>query len=290
MNLVPKLLLACLWLLHWLPVPLLRLMGYGFGTLLYLFAIHRRHIGLTNLALCFPNTGKVTRHLWVWQHMAGFCQAWLDRGIWWWASAQRIRKLVRVTGMQYFETTQQPLLILSPHFLGLDAAWARLTQIRTMASMYANQKQPSINKALLQGRKRFNHPRLLSRQEGIRGAVQALKDGIPFYYLPDLDYGKEGTVFAKFFGVSAATLPTVNRLQRMTHANLVSCISTLSWRGVEITLQPLALKCSPDASPEAAAQAMNDWLQDVIEQNPIPQYHWLHRRFKTQPASSPAIY
>ena len=47
---------------------------------------------------------------------------------------------------------------------------------------------------------------LLSRQEGVRQAIKAMKAGRPFYYLPDMDYGQRDTIFVPFFGVPAATI------------------------------------------------------------------------------------
>ena len=48
---------------------------------------------------------------------------------------------------------------------------------------------PVFNRLLFRGRTRFNEVLLLSRQEGMRRIVKALKDGYPFYYLPDMDFG-----------------------------------------------------------------------------------------------------
>ena len=43
-----------MWLLHWLPLPLLAAVGRGVGLLLYLLVGDRRHVTQTNLGLCFP--------------------------------------------------------------------------------------------------------------------------------------------------------------------------------------------------------------------------------------------
>ena len=63
---------------------------------------------------------------------------------------------------------------------------------------------------LLAGRLRFNAPVLLSRQDGMRRALKALKDGYPFYYPPDMDFGARDSIFAPFFGVPAATITGVS--------------------------------------------------------------------------------
>src|SRR5687768_7079117 len=43
-----------LWLVHFLPLPLLAALGRGLGVLIYLFVGERRRVTLTNLRLCFP--------------------------------------------------------------------------------------------------------------------------------------------------------------------------------------------------------------------------------------------
>ena len=50
-----RLALLVMWLLHWLPMPLLSASGRGLGWLLYYLVRERRHITLTNLGLCFPH-------------------------------------------------------------------------------------------------------------------------------------------------------------------------------------------------------------------------------------------
>ena len=48
------LVIAAMWLLHWLPLPLLALLGRALGLALYALLPERRHVTLTNLGLCFP--------------------------------------------------------------------------------------------------------------------------------------------------------------------------------------------------------------------------------------------
>ena len=46
----------------------------------------------------------------------------------------------------------------------------------------------------------------IPRQDGVRAAVAAIRSGVPFYYAPDLDFGRKDAVFVPFFGVPAATI------------------------------------------------------------------------------------
>ncbi|MFM8464262.1 MAG: lipid A biosynthesis acyltransferase, partial [Burkholderiaceae bacterium] len=49
-----RLTLALIWLLHWLPLPVLGRIGEAVGELLFLVMRERRNITLTNLSLCLP--------------------------------------------------------------------------------------------------------------------------------------------------------------------------------------------------------------------------------------------
>ena len=49
-----RLLLGLMWLLHWLPLPVLGRIGAGVGKLLFVVMRSRRRITLINLALCLP--------------------------------------------------------------------------------------------------------------------------------------------------------------------------------------------------------------------------------------------
>ena len=54
MTLAARALLAVVWLLHWLPLPLLAALGRGVGRLLHGLARGRREVALRNVALCLP--------------------------------------------------------------------------------------------------------------------------------------------------------------------------------------------------------------------------------------------
>ena len=56
-----RILLALMWLLHWLPLPILGRLGEGIGSLLYLIMTPRRRVTLINLKLCMPPLSDAAR-------------------------------------------------------------------------------------------------------------------------------------------------------------------------------------------------------------------------------------
>ena len=287
--LLSRLAVAFLWLLHWLPLPVLRALGWGLGRLLYVVGPERRQVALTNLRLCFPAMSEAERETLARRHFVAFARAFLDRTLGWWASRRRLERVIRLRGEENLkDAAGRPTILLSPHFVGLDAGGTMMTMVTPLVSVYSNQKNPIFNQVLLDGRLRFNRPVLMSRQDGMRKAVKGLKDGLPFYYLPDMDFGAKDSVFAPFFGVPAATITGVSRLARLTGARVVPCITRQVRDGYEVELLP-AWDNYPGDSVEADTEFMNRFIESQVLRMP-EQYFWLHKRFKTRPAGEQRYY
>ena len=278
-----------LWLLHWLPLPFLRALGWCLGHLLYAVGRERRKVALINLRLCFPLLSEGEREDLARRHFVAFARAFLDRTLGWWASRSRLERLIRLRGTENLKDPDgRPTILLAPHFVGLDAGGTMMTMITPLVSVYSNQKNPVFNQVLLDGRLRFNRPVLMSRQDGMRKAIKALKEGYPFYYLPDMDFGERDSVFTPFFGVPAATITGVSRLARLTGARVVPCITRQVADGYEVELLP-AWDNYPGDSVEADTAFMNRFIENQVLRMP-EQYFWLHKRFKTRPAGEQRYY
>ncbi|MEW6163906.1 MAG: lipid A biosynthesis acyltransferase [Pseudomonadota bacterium] len=284
-----RLALFLMWLLHWLPLPALAAFGRLFGRLLYRYGHERRHVALTNLGRCFPQMDAREKSVLAIRHFEAFGRSFLERGLLWWASAARIRRLVRIEGLERLEALAgRPVILLVPHFVGLDMGWTRLTLERDMVSIYANQKNLLFNAALHQGRLRFGNSELLSRQEGTRRAIKAMKAGRPFYYLPDMDYGERDTIFVPFFGEPAATITGLSRLARLTGAAVVPVVTRMTGDGYVVMIGA-PWESYPGEGIEADTWRMNAFIEQEVLKMP-EQYFWLHKRFKTRPPGENKLY
>ncbi|MDO8931287.1 MAG: lipid A biosynthesis acyltransferase [Rhodocyclaceae bacterium] len=281
--------LALMWLCHWLPLPVLAALGRAFGRLLYIFGRSRRHVALTNLRLCFPQMPPAERVALARRHFAAFGRSFLERGLLWWAGEARIRRIVRIEGREHLDAVRdKPAILLVPHFVGLDMGWTRLTLELGMVSIYANQKNLLFNAALYEGRMRFGDSLLLSRQEGTRKAIKAMKDGKPFYYLPDMDYGQRDTIFVPFFGFPAATITGLSRLARLGGAVVVPVVTRMEDGGYVVQIGA-PWTDYPGAGIEADTRRMNAFVEAAVLTMP-EQYFWLHKRFKTRPTGEKGVY
>ena len=148
-----------LWMLHFLPLALLNPIGRGLGLLFYALGRERREVARINMQLCFPALSECEREYRVRQHFRAFGRSFLERGILWWSSAARIKRLVHIEGEAHWQALHgQPVILLAPHFVGLDMGGSRLSIEVQVASMYSKQKNPLVDRLLLQGRRRFNIP------------------------------------------------------------------------------------------------------------------------------------
>ena len=272
------------WLLHFLPLWIFAGIGSGLGGFLYFLARERRSVCLTNLSRCFPAMPQGERIAIAKGHFRAFGRTVLERSILWWAPREQVLRLVRVIGLERILALKgQPLILLVPHFVGLDAGCTRLTCEIDMAGIYARQKHPLIDALLLSGRTRFGHQRPIPRQDGVRPAIAAVKEGFPFYYLPDQDYGARESIFVPFFGVPAATVTGLSRMTRVTGARVLPCVTRMlpGGAGYEVHCYPV-WENFPSGDDAADARRMNEFIEERVREMP-EQYFWTHKRFKTRP-------
>lgn len=111
--------------------------------------------------------------------------------------------------------------------------------------------------------------------------LRGLAQGLVFYYLPDEDLGPRHSVFAPFFGIPAATLPTLGRLASAAEAAVIPCYTRLVPGGYEVRLDP-PLADFPTGDPVADATRMNAEIERALRTMP-EQYLWTFKLFKTRP-------
>jgi KDO2-lipid IV(A) lauroyltransferase len=280
-----------LWLLHFLPFRMLVWIGNALGLLLYTLATERRRVSTINLRLCFPEMGDVQRARMVRDHFKMFGRGLIERSILWWSNGARIRSLIRVEGMENFEAVKgKPVILLTPHFVGMDVGGQWVAQHIDTVCMYANQKNLYLTELLLKKRARFGNQRLYSRQQGLRPILKGMREGMPFIYPPDQDQGVKDGAFIPFFGVPAATMTSVPRIAQMTGAVVVPCITRIlsGAAGYVLTFYP-AWDNYPSGDDIADTRRMNEFIEQRVREMP-EQYFWLHKRFKTRPEGEERFY
>lgn len=273
-----------------LPLSWVRALGWLLGWALYAFIGSRRRVVRINLDQCFPHWSAQRRAALVPRVFIRFAQAWLDRGWLWHGTPEAVRRRLNVAGALSEFDGDTPIVIFAPHFVGMDAGWTAVTQQlpRRFTGIYTDQTDKVVDAWMLQGRQRFETARPFGRADGVKAIVSALRGGSPLYLLPDMNFGPEESIFVPFYGVPAATVPSLPRFARLGGAKVVPVVARMTPRGYDVTVMP-AWRDYPTSDVAADTALMNRRLQDYIDTMP-EQYYWVHRRFKSRPPGLPGIY
>ena len=278
-----------MWLLQFLPFGALARVGEAIGALMFWLIPERRRVTRINLAKCFPDMPAAEREALARAHFRAFLRSFFDRGVLWWSSAERVREFVKIEGREHLDALiGKPVVLLAPHFLGLDAGGMRLAQDYTMGSMYSRQKDPLFERLMYEGRTRFGG-RLYPRQAGIRKVLRVIQSGEPFYYLPDMDFGPKASVFVPFFGVPAATTVGLSYIARITGASIVPCVTRMLPGGGYVARLYPAWSGFPSGDDVADARRLLAFIEERALEMP-EQYLWMHKRFKTRPEGEARFY
>ncbi|HEY0490874.1 MAG TPA: lipid A biosynthesis acyltransferase, partial [Telluria sp.] len=217
-----RLLLGLMWLLHWLPLSLLGRLGKLVGSVLFLGLRKRRHITLTNLRLAMPELSEAERVVLARRHFQAYSRSIWERAILWWAPEARLRRLIRVEpGVPLAQIQSGPTILLCPHFVCLDVAGVAVMLETSLCSIYVQQKNRAFDDVLRKGRSRFRPVKLFSRKEGVKPIIRAMREHLPYFMLPDMDFGEKDSAFVDFFGTPAATLTAPGRIAASTGAAVI---------------------------------------------------------------------
>jgi KDO2-lipid IV(A) lauroyltransferase len=282
-----------MWLLHWLPLPLLGRFGDAIGSLLFMLLRSRRHIALTNLRLCMPELTEEQRVDIARRHFQSYSRSVWERAVLWWAPESRLKRLITIEPngvIPVAEMTEKPTILLCPHFVCLDVAGAAIAMQASASSMYVTQKNAAFDKVLRAGRARFKPVKLFTRQDGIKPILRALRDKLPYFMLPDMDFGEKDAEFVPFFGIEAATLTATARIAATTGAQVMPVIATFlpNYQGWRVKFYPV-WDNYPGEDMVAATRRMNQFIEERVREAPA-EYFWTHKRFKTRPNGEPSLY
>lgn len=283
--------LVLMWLLHWLPLSVLGRLGEAVGSMLFVVIRKRRHITLKNLSLCLPHLNEAERIAIAKRHFQVYARSVLERGILWWASEARLKRLIQIDpAVPMAAIAAGPTILMCPHFVSLDVAGVAVMLESSLCSIYTRQRSKVFDAALRKGRSRFRPVKLFSRAEGVKPIIRAMREGLPFFMLPDMDFGAKDAEFVPFFGVPAATLTAVPRIAATTGAKVIPVIATIlpDYQGWKVTFHE-PWQNYPGDDIVAATRYMNAFIeQEILKAS--AEYFWAHKRFKTRPPGEAGFY
>ncbi|WP_027780493.1 lipid A biosynthesis lauroyl acyltransferase [Paraburkholderia caledonica] len=284
------LVVALLRTLSILPYPLVARVGSAVGATLYALPSRRKHIVLVNLHLCFPEKSEREYDELAREHFRHVVRSYLERGVQWFGSAQRIRNLVQIeSAIDLEDRNAPPTIFMGFHFVGVEIGCLLYSLKMPAASLYTHMSNRRLCDLARRQRGRFG-AEMIERSTSARKIVRLLHEGKPVMLAADMDHGIENSVFVPFFGVPACTLTSVSRLAKMGHARVVPFVTEVlpNFKGYRLSVFA-PLSDFPSESDTNDARCMNEFLEAQVLKIPA-QYYWVHRRFKHRPEGMPAVY
>jgi Kdo2-lipid IVA lauroyltransferase/acyltransferase len=244
----------------------------------------------TNLAACFPDwsTEAVNHLAFVNTQETNF--ALIDRFRVWKLPEAKLREQVTLANEHFLHDHMKrgPVVLLCPHFLGIEAAFQRLSLETSFTTIYRPSGTAAFETLRTSARQRFGQQYLYSTDVGLLPMIRRLRGGTPLFLLPDLDCGSAGAVFSRFFGIDAATAPLTAWCAQKANATVLPVSVRRSHEGSHnVTIhEPMEPLCADIAS---ATGQVNSVIEELVRANP-EQYWWGQPRFATRPAGSVKFY
>jgi len=245
---------------------------------------YRYQIAEINLKLCFPEMTDSERKQLLRDNFISYGIAFFEVGLAWWWSTERLNKHTHIEGMEHIDALDgRGALLMAIHYTTLEVGASALSARYSIDGMYRPHKNAVYDYVQSKGRRTRNPVGVVYPREDVRGMFKALRQGRIIWYAPDQDYGRKQSVFASFFGVTAASVTATARFAKIGNAAVLpfSHVRLPDNQGYRITIHP-PLENYPVGDDVADAETVNRHVEAFILEQP-DQYMWVHRRFKTRP-------
>lgn len=273
-----------------LPVPVLLRLGEGLGWLAGRAWARRRHVVRVNLKLCFPQLDGNALEREVDAHFRALGAGVFEACLAWWASDARLGRYGEVVGLEHLDqamANDTGALLLTGHFTTLELAARLIAMRRPFHAMYRPLNNPLVDYLMHHWRgARAGLPAL--PRDDLRALVKALRQGRAIWYAPDQTLDFRNSVFVPFFGVPALTITATSRLAQLGRCKVVPYFPQRVNGRYRVTFLP-ALEDFPGGNDTTDAARINAVIEDGIRQA-VPQYFWVHRRFKWRPPGEKDVY
>jgi len=274
--------LGLLFVFSKLPFSWQRWIGRRLGGVMFRIMKRRRQITEVNLALCFPELGAKARTSMVREVFNNNAIGLFESAWAWWASDQRLEPCFEVRGLEHIAAAKAEgfgVLLTGGHYSSLDLGGRLMGMVTDYHLIYRPHNNALFQSVLSKGRL-FCAGQIDNRNT--RQAIRALRKGDTVWFAPDQDMGPKQSIYAPFFGIEAATVPSAAKLAKLGNAKVLMFGQQRLENGrYLITVEP-ALENFPSEDLAADTAKINLELERLIKMSPA-QYMWAHRRFKTHP-------
>lgn len=253
------------------------------------YRLDRRHreVALRNLQVAFPDASTAWRRQ---VARASFEQAgrtifelmWSPRLV-----EVALDSVVRMPGLGHVHEALSGgsgVILASGHFGNWEVMGLGMARVGIpLVSIARPLDDPALD-ARLRDLRCATGQRILPKQDAVRGALRALREGSAVAVLMDQNTLKREAVFVPYFGRLAATTPVVAHLHMRTGAPILTAFAVPEEPGYSLVVDPPVTV--PDEDREDAVQAITTAVTGRLEQRvrEHPQaWLWMHDRWRERP-------
>ena len=278
-----------LWLVSRLPYRLFCAIAEGVGLLAMKLSKTRLYFSQRNVELCFPELNQTERNKIVRDSFKGAGMALFESGFVWWPN-KTLAKRCEMSGLEHIKKAQADgynIMLFTPHVTCLEPSFSHFSLDIPVNILFRVHDNPLWEYMAGRGRRAYN-VRMMPRKQ-VSEFLQLMEQGVPGLIAADQDMGKNRSLFVPFFGISAATIPSVSSFAEQTNAKVLMVTAHRRLhQGYSVEVHP-PLQNFPSDDPVADCTLTNKLMEGFIRQHP-GDYLWQHRRFKTRPPGEPSLY
>ncbi|MES9912880.1 MAG: lysophospholipid acyltransferase family protein [Candidatus Sedimenticola sp. 4PFRAG1] len=293
-----KIIIYVLRLLAKLPLGLAQQLGGVLGRLSYLFASEQKRIARINIALCLPELDQQERNRLLRESMIENALTLVEMPSMWSGDPSRwIEKIELADGSQEVLeealSLNKGLIVAGPHLGNWELGPHYLSTFIKTTALYKPPKVHAVEEMMTLGRSSSGSELVPTTTKGVRALYSALARSEAILVFCDQEPsmgGKQGGIYAPFFGNRASTMVLVNRLAKKSAAPVLFWFAERlpNGRGFRMHWLP-APEGIVDEDSAVSATALNRGLEQCVRIQPA-QYLWSYKRFRTQPDQTPNIY
>ena len=274
---------AFLYLITWLPYPLIKLLGRMVAVLVGLLARDRVAIARRNFELAYPDYTQEQRDALLKGNINRTGMALFETAMGWWWPTWRVKRISEVEGLENALKVLESgkgVLGLVIHNVNIEMCCRVLGLAHPCVGFYRKHNNLLLDYLQYHGRARSN--KYLINRKNPKHLIRAINEGNIAMYFPDQDYGRKQSIFVPFGGVEkAATTKGTLMFAKLANCTPLFLTPQCTDKGYKVKIST-PVDYLADNSPEDALTRLNEDLFRLINEQP-EGYLWMHKRFKTRP-------
>ena len=260
--------LGFLYFLKLLPIFINHKIGDALGWIAFRLPIERKKVVDINLRLCFSHLSDGEIKELALRNWKLFGRSITERAYLWLGSKNQVKKMVQVESEIDLKDGKNRLFI-SMHLLGIEAGLIGVSiffaenGVNNPTTLYIKMKNDFFDKKIKAWRERFGGKMVL-RQQNARELIRAIKTHQVVVISPDMDLGKQDSIFVPFFGVQACTVTSISRFAKLSGAEVCPIITTLNPDKKSYSVRiGKAISNIPSADELADTLRLNQFFEDA---------------------------